>query len=294
MKYANNKTGILVVNKPSGPTSRDIVNKVQRLLNTKCGHTGTLDPLATGVLVITWGTATKLSEVLTSQTKEYQAEVILGLETDTLDTEGTILKKETKIISKEDITKALKYFEKTYNQEVPKYSAVKVNGKKLYEYARKGEDVELPKKEITVFKNKLLSYEIKDNKTIFTFYTKVSKGTYIRSLIRDIAFYLNTYGTMSALTRISQGKFKLDEAFNIEDIEKGYCQIMTIKDALDIEVKEVNDEEKFKILNGVPLDGNNEKILFVDKEGKELAIYQKENGKLRMWKMLYENSRESK
>ncbi len=294
MKYANNKTGILVVNKPSGPTSRDIVNQVQKLLNTKSGHTGTLDPLANGVLVVTLGKATKLSEILTSQTKEYQAEVVLGIETDSLDIEGAILKEKNAVIDQSVIIKALADFEKTYDQEVPKYSAVKVNGKKLYEYARKGEEVKLPKKKVTIFKNELLSYKVKDNKTIFTFYTKVSKGTYIRSLIRDLAYYLNTYGTMTALTRISQGKFKLDNSSTLEEIGKGNYQIIPIKEALDIKIKKVTNEEKFKILNGVPIEGTDEEILFVDQEGQELAVYHRENGKLRMWKMLYENNGKSK
>ena len=119
MKYKNNVNGLLVVNKPKGPTSRDIVNEIQKYLNTKAGHTGTLDPLASGVLVITLGKATKLSEIITSTIKEYEAEVIFGIETDTLDIEGKIIKKEETNISKDEIEKVLKKFKKTYHQEVP-------------------------------------------------------------------------------------------------------------------------------------------------------------------------------
>ncbi len=290
MKYKNNITGVLLVNKPKGITSRDVVNEVQKLLNTKAGHTGTLDPMAEGVLVVCLGKATKLTEIITSAKKEYIAEVILGIETDTLDTEGKVLKEENTNINKTEIEKALNNFTTTYNQEVPKYSAVKVNGKKLYEYARKGEEITLPKKEVTVYQNELLSYKVENNKTIFTFKTKVSKGTYIRSLIRDISHHLNTIGTMSKLTRTVQGKFTLKECYTLDDIKKKKYKILPIKEVLDIEVKQVSNKEKNQILNGVPMDGSTSKILFVDENGKELAIYQKVNSKLKMWKMLYENN----
>ena len=169
MKYKNNINGVLVVNKPKGPTSRDVVNQIQNLLQTKAGHTGTLDPLATGVLVVTLGKATKLSEIITSTKKEYEAEVIFGIETDTLDIEGNVLKEVNQIIAKQEIIDVLNKFKKTYNQEVPKYSAVKVNGKKLYEYARKNINIELPKKEVTIYDIKLLDYKEENNKTIIKF-----------------------------------------------------------------------------------------------------------------------------
>lgn len=285
MKYKDNINGILTVNKPKGPTSRDALNKVQKLLNTKAGHTGTLDPLAKGVLVITLGKATKLSEIITSETKEYEAEVLFGIETDTLDTEGKVLKEEKVSLNKEHILKVLDSFKKTYSQEVPKYSAVKINGKKLYEYARKNIDVPLPKRDVTIYDIKLLDYD--ENK--IKFYTKVSKGTYIRSLIRDISYKLDTIGVMSNLTRISQGKFKIENAYTLEDIERGDYKIIPIKEALDIPIKEVDDDTKRKILNGVSLNGNEDKVLFVSKEGGELAIYHKQDNRLKMWKMLYKN-----
>ncbi len=283
MKYKNNINGILLVNKPKGITSRDVVNEVQKALNTKAGHTGTLDPMAEGVLVICLGKATKLTEIITSTIKEYEAEVTLGIETDTLDTEGTIIKKDDTKIDKEQITKVLKEFETTYNQEVPKYSAVKVNGKKLYEYARKNEEVILPKKEITIYKQNLLNY----NENTFTFNTLVSKGTYIRSLIRDMCYSLNTLGTMSKLIRTKQGKFNIEDTYTLEDIKKGKYEIITIKDALDIETIKVDNQLKQKIINGQKLDLDYDKVLFVDDEDKCLAIYKKENNELKVWKMLY-------
>ncbi len=278
MKYKNNVNGIILVNKPKGITSRDVVNKVEKLLQTKAGHTGTLDPMAEGVLAVCLGKATKLSDILTSKVKVYEAEVTLGIDTDTLDIEGKTLKEDFKEISQEQIENTLQSFIKTYKQEVPKYSAVKVNGKKLYEYARAGIDITLPQKEVTIYDLKLLNY----SKKTFAFEAKVSKGTYIRSLIRDICASLNTIGTMSKLTRTCQGKFTLKNAYTLEDIEKGGYQILSIKDVLEVNVKKVDDDLKQKIINGVKLKSEGE-ILYLDKNDKELALYK--DGKV--WKMLY-------
>ena len=281
MKLEN--SGIIVVNKPSGYTSREIVNIISQKLKTKkVGHTGTLDPLASGVLVICFGKATKLCELLTSEKKEYIAEVILGVNTDSLDITGNILSEEYKYIAKEDIEKALKSFKKTYDQEVPLYSAVKVNGKKLYEYARSGTKVMLPKKKVTIYDISLLDYNFKE-KVTFTFKCTVSKGTYIRSLIRDIATSLNTYGTMTSLTRTRQGKFTLDDVFSLETIKNDNYKVLKITDVLDIPKKIVNDEMKRKIINGGKIK-NEGTILYVDKDNNPLAIYENE----KVLKMLYE------
>ena len=291
MKYKNNVTGIICVNKPKGLTSRDVCDKVQRMLNTKAGHTGTLDPIAHGVLVITLGKATKLNEVLVSTTKEYIATAILGIETDTLDTDGIVLHKEDTNFSKEEIIDALSHFKGKYNQEVPQYSAVKINGKKLYEYARNNIDVVLPKKEVTIFDIKLLDYKIDNNKTVIKIYTKVSKGTYIRSLIRDIAEELNTVGIMTNLVRTSQGKFSLNDAYTLDDIENNSFNILNINEVLDIPVRTVDEETKFKIINGAHTTGEEDMVLFIDKNQNNLAIYKKDNGKLKIWKMLYNSEK---
>lgn len=286
MKLPN--SGIIVINKPKDLTSRDVVNIISKNLNIKkVGHNGTLDPLATGVLVICFGKYTKLNDLLTSHEKEYIAEVTLGLETDTLDITGKILNQNIPHITKEELVKTLKSFEKTYNQEVPKYSAVKVGGKKLYEYAREGKEVTLPKKEVTIYQNELLSFE--ENK--FTFKTKVSKGTYIRSLIRDILSSLNETGTMSNLTRTKQGIFKLDGSYTLEDIKQGNFKVLKVKDVLNIPKIIAEDNLKKQIINGAKIKGTypNE-VLFLDKEGNELAIYEKDNEYLKLKIMLYENS----
>jgi len=287
LKYKNNINGIIAVNKPKGLTSRDVVNEIQKSLNTKAGHTGTLDPMAEGVLVVCLGKASKLVELLTSMQKEYIAEVTLGLETDTLDIEGKVLKEDNKHITKNQIEEALNFFTTTYKQEVPKYSAVKVNGKRLYEYARNNQEVTLPKKEITIYDLKLLNYKNENNKIVFTIYTKVSKGTYIRSLIRDIAHHLNTLGTMSKLTRISQGNFKIENTYTLEEIKNNNYKIISIQDALDIKIVKVNDELKQKIINGQKLNMDYDQVLFIDNNSNELAIYKKENNELKVWKMLY-------
>lgn len=286
MKLPN--SGIIVINKPKDLTSRDVVNIISKNLNTKkVGHNGTLDPLATGVLVICFGKYTKLNDLLTSHEKEYIAEVTLGLETDTLDITGKILNKNTPHITKEEIIKALKNFEKTYNQEVPKYSAVKVGGKKLYEYAREGKEVILPKKEVTIYQNELLSFT--ENK--FTFKTKVSKGTYIRSLIRDILASLNETGTMSNLKRTKQGIFKLEDSYTLDDIKQGNFKVLKVKDILNIPKIIAEGNLKKQIINGAKIKGTypNE-VLFLDKEGNELAIYEKNDEHLKLKIMLYENS----
>ncbi len=240
--------GIIVINKPKNYTSRDIVNILGKTLNQKkIGHTGTLDPLATGVLVCVLGKCTKLCDVLTCNEKEYKATMKFGVLTDTLDITGTVLKTSKLIPSLEDIQEAFKHFTGSYNQEVPLYSSVKVHGKKLYEYARNKEEIKLPKKEVTIKKIELLKI---DNEYV-QFKVLVSKGTYIRSLIRDIGSYLNTYATMTDLERLSQGKFTLKESYTLEDIEKGNFKLITLEEIFDCYPKEEVNEEKFQqIKNG--------------------------------------------
>jgi len=266
--------GILLINKPSGITSRDVVNTISKKLQTrKVGHTGTLDPLATGVLVICVGKATKLVKYLTDTYKEYEAEVMLGIKTDTADITGKVLKEESVIKSKEEIENALKEMQGTYLQTVPIYSAVKVEGKKLYEYARENIQVELPKRNVEIKNIDLLDYRVEDEKTVFRFKTTVSKGTYIRSLVEDIATKLNTVGTMSKLTRTKQGRFTLSECSNIDDELK----LISIKDALkDFYIVEVTEELEPKICNGAILDNIYKKDLIVFKKNDTiLAVYKK-------------------
>ena len=282
MKLESN--GLLIINKEKGYTSRDVVNIISKIFGVKkIGHNGTLDPLATGVLVVCLNKYTKLNELLSSSEKEYIAEVTLGIKTDTLDIEGNVTDKRFEMVNRNDLVKVLKSFEKTYEQEVPLYSAVKVNGKKLYEYARSGTEVILPKREVTIKKIELLDF----NEDRFTFKCLVSKGTYIRSLIRDILADLNVIGTMSNLTRTRQGIFDIKDAYTLADIRNGDYKLLKIKDVLDIEKVIVSPDIKLKVLNGAKVNGNYaDRVLFLDDNLDEIAIYKKDNDDMKVEVML--------
>jgi len=285
--------GILVVNKPKNYTSRDIVNIVGKKLNTKkIGHTGTLDPLATGVLVLCIGNHLKIAELLTSTTKEYIAKIILGIETDTLDITGKILKEEYENnYSIETIKEVLNTFKGKIDQQVPAYSAIKVNGKKLYEYARNNIPIDLPTRTVEIYNIELIdTLRIVDKHLEFTIKCTVSKGTYIRSLIRDIGKKLNTIATMKELTRTKQGDFSLNNAYTLEDIENNNYKLVNMKDILDIPTITVNNELELKIKNGsiLPRFFNEDKILILDSNNNPLSIYEiysKDNTKCKPWKM---------
>ena len=278
--------GVIVIDKPKGWTSRDVVNKISKILKTKkVGHTGTLDPLATGVLVICTGKATKICELLTSTEKTYEVEALFGTETDTLDLEGKIIKEKECIKTKEEIKKCIDLFPKKYMQEVPIYSAVKVNGRKLYEYAREKVDVPLPKKEVEIKKMTVKDVLYEKNKTIVKLECTVSKGTYIRSLVRDLAYSMNTVGTMTSLKRTKQGDFSLENASTIEDIENGNYKVLSIEEVLPYEKVEVNDYLNHKITNGQKLENRlHEPILFTYMN-KAVALYKEDNDKIKPWKM---------
>ena len=284
--------GILIVNKPKNYTSRDIVNIISKKLNTtKVGHTGTLDPIAEGVLVVPIGRALKISELLTSEKKEYIAKVILGYETDMLDITGKEIKRNIPNVDKDKLIEVLNSFIGKYNQEVPMYSAVKINGRKLYEYARSNIQITPPSKIVEIYSISLLEGPIyKDNTVEFTMKCEVSKGTYIRSLIRDIAYKLSTYGTMKELIRTKQGSFLLEDAFTLEDIQKDNYKLLSIKEALpNIKITKIDDKTLKQVKNGMVLDKffEEEISLLVDKDGREIAIYKDiGNGKVKPYKMI--------
>ena len=279
--------GLLIVDKEKDMTSRDVVNEISRIFQTKkVGHTGTLDPLATGVLVLTIGKATKLNEIITATEKEYQVEAILGLKTDTLDITGKVLKEENTHFSKEEIIDVLNSFLGSYNQEVPIYSAVKINGRKLYEYARTNEKVVLPKRSVTIKQIHLDDLNYENNQTMIKFTCLVSKGTYIRSLVNDIANKLGTVGTMKNLRRTKQGNYSIKNAYSLNDIENNKYQILNIKDALkDYYTVKVDEQLKFKIINGQKITNiyKQDYVLFVDDD--VLALYKNVNNVLKPYKM---------
>ena len=272
---------IIVVNKDKDYTSRDVVNVIGKIFNTKkVGHTGTLDPLATGVLIVCMNKALKVVDLITASDKEYIAKVVLGIDTDTLDITGNIINECKTNVNVDMVKSVLNSFVGKSIQEVPKYSAVKVNGKKLYEYARNGIDVELPKREIQIFDIELISdIDIVDGHQEFSFRVKVSKGTYIRSLIRDIGVKLGCFACMKELTRTKQGKFSIDESYTLNDIKNGNYKLLNIKDVIDIEKVVVSDNMLFKIKNGMILDKFfiSDKALILDNNGNEIGIYKTYN-----------------
>lgn len=271
--------GILIVNKSDGFTSRDVVNKLSKVFNTKkIGHTGTLDPIAKGVLVVVLGKYTKLCEDLTQTYKEYIATFKLGILTDTLDITGNVIDEKSCNVSEEEIRNVISNYKCVYNQEVPIYSSVKINGRKLYEYARNGEEVTLPKREVDIKSIEVLEI----NKDIIKIKCLVSKGTYIRSLIRDIGESLNTHATMTDLIRTKQGIFDIKDSYTIEDIENGNYKLINIEDVLDLCV--INNEYIKEATNGVKLklDIKNKYILFKS-NNEEVALYKKGGEYFRMY-----------
>lgn len=207
--------GILNILKPPGMTSHDVVSVVRKELNVKkVGHTGTLDPNAAGVLPICVGRATKISQYLLDSKKKYRVELTLGVETDTEDIYGTVINRSPVVPAEGEIKKAILSFTGTYNQVPPMHSAIKVKGKKLYELARKGIEIERTPRTVTIYSIDII--EIKGNKAMFD--VLCSKGTYMRTLCKDIGNILGCGGTMSFLLRMESGKFGLETAITIEEL----------------------------------------------------------------------------
>lgn len=267
--------GVILINKEKGCTSREVVNAVSKILNTKkVGHFGTLDPLAEGLLILGIGSYTKIGNYLKDDTKEYIAEVLIGTSTDTYDITGNILKKEENYnLNKKTLEETLSSFKGKYLQEVPIYSAVKVGGRKLYDYARKGEKVSLPKKEVEIFYIKLLNTYKKEEKNYFKFKVSVSKGTYIRSLINDLSKKINIPLCMSNLTRTKQDKFLLKDAYNISDIENGNYKLINIREIIELEEKEIDKINEKKVLNGSLIEKNTNKYILFTKNKEDIVLY---------------------
>ena len=270
--------GIILINKEKGMTSRDIVNIVSKKLNTtKVGHTGTLDPIAEGLMVLCVGEGLKLVELLTNHDKDYIAKVRLGIKTDTYDITGKILEEKDYKLDKIKLIETLESFNKEYLQTVPIYSSIKVNGKKLYEYAREGKEVALPKRLVKIGNVKLLDF----NSNSFTFSVTVSSGTYIRSLINDIGNKLGIPMTMEELKRTRVGSFYLKDASNINNLE-----IIPIIDAINIKKIDIDDTLYKKVSNGVKINNiyNEDMVMFI-KDNRPVAIYKDNNGVLKSYRV---------
>ena len=252
--------GIIVINKPIGCTSYNIVYRVKKIFKEKVGHTGTLDPLATGVLPILIGKGTKLSNYLMEHDKEYIATLKLGKKTDTLDAEGKVIEErevDDNIFNKDKIDEVLNKFIGKIEQIPPLYSAIKVNGKKLYEYARNGQNVEVKPRQVEIYKINLLNID-KEQKEI-KFKVNCSKGTYIRTLCLDIAEKLGSIGYMSSLQRTRVGRFKIENSVTIDELEKNEQNneflnknLISIEEIfIDKEIINLDDTKSF--LNGVKI-----------------------------------------
>lgn len=264
--------GIIVINKEKGCTSHDIVYKVKKMFNTKVGHTGTLDPNATGVLPILLGKGTKISKYLIEHDKEYEVVLQLGVKTTTADEEGEII--EEKEVLKESleqlkIERILKSFIGKIKQMPPKYSAIKVNGRKLYEYARKGQEVEIKPREVEIYNIEITNIQ-KEKKQI-EFKVSCSKGTYIRTLCEDIAEKMRTVGYMKELKRTKVGNFNIEQAITLGQLqEKENIKIITIEEMFkDKEEIILEDSKIILLLNGVKMN--------MEKPNGIYRIYNKQN-----------------
>lgn len=264
--------GIINVNKPKGITSFDVIRKLRKILSLRrIGHTGTLDPMAEGVLLVCVGKATKLASDIEASKKEYVAGFTLGYTTDTYDTEGKITDSVDNFsVSQKDIEDTLKKFVGQIKQVPPMYSAIKINGQKLYDMARKGETIERPERDIFIENIELINFDGKNGVIKCT----VSKGTYIRSLIYDIGLSLKTFAVMTSLVRTKVGNETIEKSITLEEIENlknnGNNNFIT-------DVEEYFAYEKINII------GEKNNTLFLN--GNTL-VYEKEDG---LYRVYYEN-----
>lgn len=276
--------GIVAINKPANWTSFDVVNKIKHILYPqKVGHLGTLDPMATGVLLVTIGKATKLFDLMQEKTKTYVAEFEFGYETDTLDSTGKVInQKENEYIDKLNLIKAIQTQIGEIEQIPPKYSAKSINGKRAYDLARKDVEFELKSKKVSVYQIDLISFDgIKCKLKI-----QCGSGTYIRAIGRDIAKELNTFATMTSLVRTNVDKFSLESCQNIQDLTVENIKIYDINEVLNYPIMHLEKLELTKILNGQVIetekndgnyvlnDGDNTlAIVKVDKNFAKMSIF---------------------
>ena len=250
--------GIIIINKPKGFTSQDVVSKVKKILNVKkAGHTGTLDPLATGVLPVLIGNYTKLSKYLIEHDKVYRAKIKFGEQRETGDLEGKIIKtSDVKVSNIENIKCILEKMIGEQMQVPPMYSAIKINGKKLYEYARNGETVEVPARKIEIYKLDFINFN--ENNQILEIEVSCSKGTYIRVLCEDIAKKLGTVGFMLELNRVKVDKFGIEDSLNFNELERNKKNIEKYLIKMEEIFKELpqiylTERKKELFINGVVL-----------------------------------------
>jgi len=258
--------GIILIDKPKDYTSHDVVAVIKKISKEKVGHTGTLDPNATGVLPLLIGKATGISKYLINHDKTYIATLKLGIKTDTADGEGKALEeKEVPNLDVENIQNALNKLVGKQEQVPPMYSAIKVNGKKLYEYARQGREVEVKARTIEIYDTKLIDFNKEEAEIVFE--VSCSKGTYIRTVCEKVAENLNTIGFMKELRRIRVGEFEIQNTINIDDIKNNpellKEKVITIEKFFENKDRiELNDKELELFLNGVKLSKNKKNNIY--------------------------------
>lgn len=281
----NNQTlkGILPINKPEGWTSFDVVNKIKHMLpkKTKVGHLGTLDPMATGVLLVTIGKATKLFDIMQQKTKRYLATFKFGIETDSLDATGETVKTNDKVVTLAQIEAVLPKFTGEIEQVPPKYSAKSIGGKRAYDLARENVDFELKPNKIIVASYKTINF----CNNVWEVEILCGSGTYIRALGRDIAYAVGSVATMTSLKRINIDKFGIDNCKNIEQINSENIaeNLVKIKDVLSLPEVHFDEQQIAKILNGQTLDVNeNDGMYLLNDAFDTIAIVEIENFKAKM------------
>ena len=246
------ESGIILINKPKGISSNKVVNIVKATLHAKkCGHLGTLDLEGEGLLPITVNSATKLFDYFLKKDKTYEANFVFGYETDTLDTSGKIVKAKEVNFTEVELEEAVKSMIGRYEQMPPMYSAKKVGGKVAYVEARKGQEVNLSPKEVEITSFKILG---KVGENTYRFEITCSSGTYIRSIARDLAYHLGTYGSMQCILRTRCGVFCLKEAYSLDEIESGNFKVIPCDSVFNLPKISLSEKENFKILNGQILD----------------------------------------
>ena len=283
--------GIIVINKEKGCTSHDVVYKVKKLFGKKVGHTGTLDPNATGVLPILIGKGTELSQFLINHDKKYIATIQLGVKTDTADIEGNVIEEKNVDLDRlesEYVNKVLKKLIGKQKQVPPMYSAIKVNGKKLYEYARSGKTVDIPEREIEIYDLKVI--DIDKNNKLLTFEIYCSKGTYVRTVCEKIAELIETVGYMKELQRTVVGDFKIEDSITVEELKNNYenkdflkQKVISIEKFFNSSDSIILDDKKMKMfLNGVIIDVKSEGFVRIyDKNQNFIGVGISSDGKLK-------------
>jgi tRNA pseudouridine55 synthase len=286
-------SGVLNVLKPTGMTSHDVVNKIRKIAKQKkVGHTGTLDPDVAGVLPICLGKGTKISNYLMEGNKKYLCDCHLGIVTDTYDMYGNVLKESNTVnINLNDVEKALAKLKTIKRQKPPIYSAVKYKGKKLYEYARKNQNVEIKEKDVNILAIDLINF----SNNIITFTAEVSKGTYMRSLCYDLGKLLDTFGTMGNLIRLESKGLNIFESFTLEELEEKALNnkldscIVRIEEALKLPSISISNKDGKKILNGLFIEVENTSLkepFYIFDEEKLLGFGEFRGNKLKIKKRL--------